>query len=152
MLFFSSFTSELLTMIVHTIFIVGLLATVASFFISKIPLLSIYIMPIRMISAVFLIAGIFFEGALSNEQKWKQRTVELEAQLKVAERSIEELNETLKTKQKEKIRVITKTKVEVQEKIKVVKEIIDVKCPEVAPEAVDLLNSAAKNQIPGDKK
>jgi hypothetical protein len=39
----------------------------------------------------------------------------------------------------------------IQEKLKEVEKIIDAKC-EVAPEAVDIHNAAAKNRKPGEAK
>lgn len=141
----------LLTFIVHVLFGIGLLATVAGFFASKIPFISNYIIPFRVIAGVLLIAGIYFEGGLTNEMRWRAKVAELEAKLKVAEEQSKVVNTEIVVKYKDRVKVVTETQVVIQEKIKEVEKIIDAKC-EVAPEAVDILNSAAKNVKPGEKK
>ncbi len=141
----------LLAFIVHALFGIGLLATVAGFFASKIPFISNYVIPFRVIAGVLLIAGIYFEGGLTNEMRWRAKVAELEAKLKLAEEQSKVVNTEIVVKYKDRVKVVTETQVVIQEKIKEVEKIIDAKC-EVAPEAIDILNSAAKNQKPGEKK
>jgi len=141
----------LITFIVHTVFLVGVLATVAGFFASKIPFISSYIIPFRIVALIMLVAGVYFEGGLSNEKRWRQKVAELEERVKIAEQKSATVNTEVVVKYKDKVRVVKETQVVIQERIKEVEKVIDAKC-EVAPEAVSLLNAAAKNQKPGDKK
>ena len=62
----------------------------------------------------------------------------------------EQLNKDLERERKKKQEVITRQIEVVKEKIVVQKEVIDAKC-EVAPEAVNILNEAARNPL-GVKK
>jgi hypothetical protein len=67
----------------HLIVIAGVLGLLAAQFFTFIPFVSQYTTPIRIVSAILLIVGIWFEGGISNEAKWQARVTEL--QLKVAE-------------------------------------------------------------------
>lgn len=67
----------------HLIVIAGVLGLLAAQFFTFIPFVSQYTTPIRIVSAILLVVGIWFEGGISNEAKWQARVTEL--QLKVAE-------------------------------------------------------------------
>lgn len=136
-----------LVFVVHSVFFIGLLGTVAGFFASQIPFISSYALPFRVIAGLLLIAGIYFEGSLTNEMRWREKVREYETKLRLAEEQSKVVNTEVVIEYRDKVRVVKETKVVVQEKIKEVEKIIDAKC-EVAPEAVNLLNAAAKNQKP----
>jgi hypothetical protein len=67
----------------HLIVIAGVLGLLAAQFFTFLPFVSQYTTPIRIVSAILLVVGIWFEGGISNEAKWQARVTEL--QLKVAE-------------------------------------------------------------------
>jgi hypothetical protein len=67
----------------HLIVIAGVLGILAAQFFTFLPFVSQYTTPIRIVSIILLVVGIWFEGGISNEAKWQARVTEL--QLKVAE-------------------------------------------------------------------
>lgn len=139
-----------LQFIVHTILIAGIIGTVLSFFVvNKIlmsfPFLSKYVNVAQIVSAVTLIAGVYFEGGYSTEMQWRERVAEVEAKVAQAEAESKDANDKLNKKTKEKVKVI-------REKAVVVKQYIDREvtkydstCPIPAP-VVRAHNAAAKNE------
>lgn len=101
---------SLLTFIVNAILIIGIVATVLSFFLLK-PLLkwlpgaSKYATIIQVVSVIILTAGVYFKGGYSTEMQWRARVAELEDKLNKAEQQSKEVNVKIETK------VITKTKI-----------------------------------------
>lgn len=77
--------AELFELVTHTLFIVGLLATIAGFLLSFIPGLSLYKLPLQILGIVVLVSGTYFEGMLAKDKKHKQEIADLELKLKDAE-------------------------------------------------------------------
>jgi len=139
---------SVLLYIVHTILIVGLVSSFLSFFLLHrivrwFPALAPYHLLIQIVSAVLLVAGIYFKGGYDTEAEWRQRVAELEAKVKESEEKSKQVNEKIVVQYKDRVKVITDTKVVVQEKIKEVEKIVDAQC-KITPEAVNILNDAAK--------
>ena len=129
--------------LVHLILIVGLIGAVVSYFFSKIPLINKYILPVRVICALMIVFGVYAEGSISNEKKWKERVKELEDKVKIAEEKSKEVNTVIETKIVEKVKTVKQVEFQVVEKIKEVEKIIDAKC-ELDPSVISILNEAAK--------
>ena len=76
---------SLLASIVHAMVIIGLLGTILGYFLNYIPGIVQYRIPIKVISTLLFLSGIYFEGGYSNEMKWRDRVREVEAKLAIAE-------------------------------------------------------------------
>jgi hypothetical protein len=72
----------------------GIISIGASYLLAKIPVVSQYKLPLRIGGVVALLIGVYFQGAVSNEEKWQARVKELEAKIAVAEEKSKE--ETVK--------------------------------------------------------
>ena len=99
-----------LTFVVNATLIVGIVATVLSFFVLKpllrwVPGLSKYATLLQVVSVLILTAGVYFKGGYSTEMQWRDRVKDLEAKLAKAEEQSAQVNTKIETK------VITKTKV-----------------------------------------
>jgi hypothetical protein len=92
---------------------------------------------------VLLCAGLFFKGGYVNELAWRAKVADLEEKVKASEEKSKEANVQIKTKVVEKIKVVKQVQVVVQERIVKDTAKIDADC-KVAPEAVSILNDAAK--------
>ena len=140
---FSLLPDSLVIWCIHLLTLAGLLGYLAASFLGRIPVISSYATPIKIVSIVALVAGVYFEGSSSNEQAWRQRVAELESQVKMAEIKAEKTNEQVRIEYRDRVKVVHDTQVVVQEKIKEVEKVIDAKC-EVDPSAIDILNRAAQ--------
>ena len=116
---------------------------VLSLFVNFIPPLKIYKTPIQLIGSLLAIAGVYFYGSYATEMEWRDKVKEAEAKVAIAEAKSQEVNTIIKKVYVDKVKVIHDTKIVIQEKIVNVAEKMDAKC-EVIPEALDILNEAAK--------
>jgi hypothetical protein len=133
---------------VNILLVAGAVSAFLSFFIIHrvvrwFPALAPYHLILQIISAVLLVAGLYFKGGYGVEMAWRERVAELEAKVKESEEKAKQINEKIVVQYKDRVKVITDTKVIVQEKIKEVEKVVDAQC-KVTPEAVNILNEAAK--------
>lgn len=139
---------SVLIYVVNTILIAGAVGSFFSFFLLHrvvrwFPAIAPYHLILQIISAVLLVGGIYFKGGYDAESSWRQRVADLEAKVKESEEKSKQVNEKIVVQYRDRVKVITDTKVVVQEKIKEVEKIVDAQC-KVTPEAVNILNEAAK--------
>lgn len=135
--------------IFHLVVLLGVGGLIASQFFSFIPFVSTYTTPIRILSIIALVFGVYMEGGISNQQKWEARVAELEKQVLITEQQSKDANSKIAVVVKEKIKYVQETQVLIKEHIKNVEQKLDKTCT-VDPEAIIILNEAAKN--PGVKK
>ncbi len=146
---------SMLAYVVNILLVVGAVSAFLSFFIIHrivrwFPALAPYHLVIQVISAALLVAGLYFKGGYGVEMMWRERVAELEKKIQESEERAKQVNEKIVVKYKDRVKVIKDTQVVVQEKIKEVEKLVDAKC-EVAPEAVNILNEAAKKPERGQK-
>ena len=146
---------SLLIWIVNTILIIGAVGSFLSFFVlhrllNKIPALAPYYLLIQVVSAVLLVAGIYFKGGYDVEASWRDKIRVAQEKAALAEQQAAELNTKLNSEIKKKQRVVTENTIVYRDRIREVEKIIDKEC-KVAPEAIDIHNAAAKNK-PLEKK
>jgi hypothetical protein len=126
----------------NILLLVGLVLTVAGFFIHRLPFLYQYQLPFKVIGIALLALGVYFRGGYAVEAEWRERVAELEAQLKTAQEQSEKVNTVIQQK------VVTRTQV-IREKgdsiIQRVEVMVPVEsaCP-VPKEAIDVHNEAAR--------
>lgn len=134
---------------INLILLVGLVGTLSSYFIRFIPPLIPYAGLVKTIGIILLVAGVYFRGGYGVEMEWRARVAEVEAKVAAAEAKAKEANTVIQKVYVDKIKVVTDTKIVIQEKIVEKEKIIDAEC-KVAPEAISILNEAAK--MPGANK
>ena len=137
--------SSFLLWIINLLLTVGLLGLLVGFFIRFIPTVNIYRIPILIASTIIFCIGLYWKGGYSVEQDWRQRVEYLEAKVSEAEKQSVKTNTVIKKVYVDRVKVIKQDVVVVQEKIREIEKLIDQDC-RVAPEAVQLLNQAAKNK------
>lgn len=135
----------------HLITLLAVVGLLAGFVLGMIPVINKYKLPIQAVSILLLAFGLYMEGAISNEEKWQALVKEMEAKVALADEKSKNATGKIEYKFVDKVKVVKDVQVVVQEKIKEVATVIDSKC-ELTPEAVSLINAAAKNIKPGEKK
>jgi hypothetical protein len=133
----------------HIITFVGIVGLFTSYFLGIFPLLSRYKLPVQIASICLLVAGIYFEGMISNEAKWETRVKQMEAKALIAEAKAKSANSQIEVRYVDRVQTVTDVQYVVQERIREVEKLIDKEC-KITPEALDILNTAADNRIPGD--
>jgi hypothetical protein len=132
-----------LAMVVHIILVLGIGGTVLDMFIRYIPGIIQYRIPLKVLSTLLLIAGIYLEGSYSTEMIWRARVKEVEAKVALAEAQSKEANVIIQEKVVEKIKVVKEKVIVNQIKIQKEKEVINAEC-KVPVIAIESYNNAVK--------
>jgi hypothetical protein len=143
----------MIVLIANTVFVLGVLGTVLFFFavnrfLRLVPVVASYLKLAQITSVTLLVVGIFLQGAVTTEMKWRDRVKQVEAQLEEAKQKSQETNVKIEQQVIYRDRIVKERGADI---IKYVdREIInnpEVKnyaqtCP-VPPELIDAHNSAA---------
>ena len=149
MFLLSFLPDSFLLWVINLILLVGLVGTLSSYFIRFIPPLFPYAGLIKTIGIVLLVVGVYFRGGYGVEMEWRQKVAELESKVAKSEEKSKEINTVIQKVYVDKVKVVKDVQIVIQEKIVEKTKIIDAEC-KVAPEALEILNEAAKN--PGTSK
>lgn len=96
----------------------GVLLTIAGFFVHRIPGLYQYQLPFKIGGICVLAAGIYLRGGYGVEMAWRERVAEMEQQVKQYEQKADDLNKKLAEAEKNKVTYI-------QGRVQIVKQYID---------------------------
>jgi preprotein translocase subunit SecF len=135
--------------IINIVLLAGVVGSFLSFFVlhkilNKFPALAPYHLIIQIVSAVLLVAGIYFKGGYSVEMSWREKVKEAEAKVAVAEEQSKELNTKLEEERKKKQKVKVEYYNTVKTEIKEVEKVINADC-RIDPKVNELINKAATN-------
>ena len=92
----------------NILLLVGIVLTVAGFFIKSIPLLNQYRVPAQILGIALLTLGVYFRGGYAVEAEWRERVAEVESRLKVAEQQSAKENTRIETRVVQKTEYITR--------------------------------------------
>jgi hypothetical protein len=67
--------------VINTMFIVGLISTIAGFFLKFVPFINRYSTWLQLGGVVLLVAGVYFKGSYSTEMHWRNRVDEMNAEI-----------------------------------------------------------------------
>ena len=139
-----------LAYIVNAILIAGAIGTFFTFFILHrvvrwFPAIAPYHLILQIISIVMLVAGVYLKGGYGVEMEWREKLRVAEERARLAEEQAKVVNEVVVTKYKDRVKTVKEQVVVYQDKIKEVEKIINQEC-KVAPEVIDIHNTAAKNK------
>ena len=142
--------------------LIGLTGIVAAWIGKWIPFYGNYARFLKPIGIVLLLLGVWLRGGYDVEMSWRDKAAKLEEQIKESEKKSQETNVVIKKVYVDKIKKVKEYQIVYQDRIKEVEKIIDAEC-KVAPEAINILNDAAKlrkgivtigpiESVNGDKK
>ena len=137
--------------IFHTVLLVGILGLISTIVAGVIPFIKTYILPIQIVSILLTVTGVWFEGAISNQEAWEAKVKEVEARVAAAELKSAEANTKIVTKvvkQLELVRtrgdnIIKYVDREVTTNKEVIKFVENCPIPKIV---IDTHNAAASNQ------
>jgi hypothetical protein len=142
--------------IVNTILIVGAVGSFLTFFVlhrilNKFPAIAPYYLVLQIVSAVLLVAGIYFKGGIGVEMEWREKLRIAEERAKAAEEQAKIVNEKIVIQYRDRVKTVKENVIVYQDRIKEVEKIINQEC-KVAPQAIEIHNDAAKNRKTGANK
>jgi hypothetical protein len=143
----------LLLWVVNAVLIAGIVGTIVAFFfgffVRYLPWIIPYRMLLQVVGLVLLIIGVYYKGGVGVEMEWRARVADVTAKVAKAEEESKIINEVIKEKIVEKIKVVKEKEYIIQDRIVNMTVNMDKEC-RVIPEALSILNEAAKN--PQSKK
>ena len=92
----------------NILLLVGVALTAAGFFAHRIPLVSQYQLPFKILGIALLTLGVYFRGGYAVEAEWRERVAEVESRLKVAEQQSAKENTRIETRVVQKTEYITR--------------------------------------------
>jgi hypothetical protein len=92
----------------NILLLAGVALTVAGFFAHRIPLVTQYQLPFKILGIALLTLGVYFRGGLAVEETWRERVAEVEAKLRVAEQQSAKENTRIETRVVKKTEYITR--------------------------------------------
>ena len=128
------------------IIVLGISGIAAGWLGRWIPFYGNYIKFLKPTGVVLLVLGGWLRGGYDTEMRWRAKVEEAQAQVAKAEAASQEFNTKLDSERKKKAKVRTEYITTVKERIVKETQVIDSEC-KVAPEAIGILNDAAKNSI-----
>ena len=141
---FSIIPDAILNWVYWLIIAAGLTGLFASWIGKWIPFYGNYIQFLKPIGIVLLVLGVWLRGGYDVEMSWRAKVAEAEAKVARAEEASNNFNTKLEEERKKKSKVRTEYITTVKERIVKETQIIDAEC-KVAPEAISILNDAARN-------
>jgi hypothetical protein len=143
---FSLVPDAILNWVYWLIIALGVTGVFAGWFGKFIPVYGRYVEYLKPIGIVLLVLGVWLRGGYDTEMAWRAKVEEAQAKVAKAEAESQEFNTKLETERKKKAKVRTEYITTVKERIVKETQIIDAEC-KVAPEAINILNDAAKNPV-----
>ena len=134
---------SLILFIVYALMGLGALGIILGFFIRFIPWVNIYRTPIQIVSIILFCSGVYWYGGYTTEMLWREKVAQLEEKVAESEKQSVKTNTVIKKVYVDRVKIVKQDVVVVQEKIREVEKLIDKEC-RVAPEAINLLNEAAR--------
>jgi len=147
---FSLIPDSVIAWILNIVVLFGLLCIIASYFITYIPFINVYRLPIQIIGIVVLLGGVYFKGQAAANAVWHDKSAELQAKVVAAEILSKQKNVEIQTHVVTKIEHIKDVQIKTKIVIKEIANRIDTECS-VNPAAIRVLNSSAKGIITSSK-
>lgn len=129
--------------VTYVLFGLGLILYIASKLVSIIPIINQYKLPAEIIGIILLVLGAYMYGGYGTEKMWRERVAAAEEKIKIAEQQAINANSKIQTRIVERVKEIKVFQDRIREVIVEKEKVIDAQC-KVAPEAIDILNTAAK--------
>jgi hypothetical protein len=143
---FSIIPDAMLNWVYWLIIAIGISGIAAGWLGRWIPMYGKYVGLLKPIGVAVLVLGVWLRGGYDTEMAWRAKVEEAQAKVAIAEAASQEVNTKLESERKKKAKVRTEYITTVKERIVKETQVIDAEC-KVAPEAISILNDAAKNSI-----
>jgi hypothetical protein len=143
---FSLIPDAILNWVYWLIIAIGITGMFAGWLGKFIPMYGKYVGILKPVGIILVILGVWLRGGYDTEMAWRAKVEEAQAKVAKAEAASQEVNTKLETERKKKAKVRTEYITTVKERIVKETQVIDAEC-KVAPEAISILNDAAKNSM-----
>jgi len=140
---FSLIPDVVLEALIHITLVAGIVLTVLGTFSSKFPFVGEYGRLAKLVGIPLFLFGIFLEGGLFTEMKWRHKAEELEAKVAVSEAKSKDTNVKIQKVYVDRVKTVKEVQVVIKDRIIKDAAKMDATC-KVDPVAIQDLNDAAK--------
>lgn len=134
--------------VINTILILGLVGTLAGFFLKFVPFINRYSIPLQIIGVVLLVAGVYFKGSYSTEMHWRGKVAEMNAQIEKIKSDSDKASKKVVYKYIERTKIVKEKSNAIRTQVtKYITKEADANCT-IPGSAVVLHDAAAKNVVP----
>ena len=135
--------TSLLSFLVHSMLFLGLVGYLAYIFLKNIPIINQYSVPLKIVSIVLVVFGVFFEGSLMTEKSWRAKVEELEQKIAIAEVKSNETNTQIETVYVDRIETVKEIQYVALKNIRSNSANMDKDC-KIEKNVIDLLYTSAR--------
>ena len=140
---FSIIPDAILNWVYWLIIAIGISGIAAGWLGRWIPMYGKYVGILKPTGVAVLVLGVWLRGGYDTEMEWRNKVKEAEAKVAAAEVKSKETNVVVKKVYVDRVKKVKELQIVYKDRIKEVEKIIDADC-KVAPEAISILNDAAK--------
>ena len=140
---FSIIPDAILNWVYWLIIAIGISGIAAGWLGRWIPMYGRYVGILKPIGVVVLVLGVWLRGGYDTEMAWRDKVAEAEAKVAAAEVKSKDANVVVKKVYVDRVQKVKELQIVYQDRIKEIEKRIDADC-KVAPEAISILNDAAK--------
>ena len=134
--------------VINTLLILGLLGTIAGFFLKFVPFINRYSTMFQIVGIVLLVAGVYFKGSYSTEMHWRNKVDEMNAQIDKIKAESSKASKQVVYKYIERTKVVKEKNDAIRTQVtKYVTKEADANCT-IPGSVVVLHDAAAKNVVP----
>lgn len=146
MWFLSFIPDSFLHFIILTILVSGVGLYILGLLTNFIPVIYPFKEPIRIVSTILIVAGVYFLGGYNTEMDWRKKVEEAEAKVAAAEAKSAEVNTKIKTKIITRTKVVHDRQIVIKRELKEVEKRINEEC-RLDPVVTKIHNDAAINPM-----
>ena len=134
--------------VINTLLILGLLGTIAGFFLKFVPFINRYSTMFQIVGIVLLVAGVYFKGSYSTEMHWRNKVDEMNAQIDKIKAESSKASKQVVYKYIERTKIVKENSNAIRTQVtKYITKEADANCT-IPGSVVVLHDAAAKNVVP----
>jgi hypothetical protein len=132
----------------HMSVVVGSIGLAASLVFQFIPFISLYRVPLQVVSIAILVFGVYMEGGIATQEKWEAKVAQVKLEMAQKETASVETTVKVVTKYVNKVQIVKEKGNEIIKQVPVyITKDADAKC-DVPTGFVVLHDSASRNEVP----
>jgi hypothetical protein len=132
----------------HMSVVVGSIGLAASLVFQFIPFVSLYRVPLQVVSIAILVFGVYMEGGIATQEKWEAKVAEVKLEMAQKETASVETTVKVVTKYVNKVQIVKEKGNDIIKQVPVyITKDADTKC-DVPTGFVVLHDSASRNEVP----
>ena len=129
----------------HLVFIIGVLALVASYFLDNIPFIGTNAKTIQVAGILLTVVGVWFEGGIARDQYYREKIADLQTKIAAAEVAAAEANTKLSEELARNRTLVNENAALNRQRLGQQSQQLNKQCT-INQSVIDIINDAARNR------